>query len=73
MAISSNINFIFEVSESCLMIENLILKKKLTYRMGLVSHRMVTFICSTFPDIVASVLTGQYVGLNTTKTNTLWH
>ena len=27
MAISSNINFIFEVSESCLIIENLILKK----------------------------------------------
>ena len=43
--------------------------------MGLVSHRMVTFIRSTctFPDIVASVLTGQYVGLNTTKINTLWH
>ena len=29
MAISSKINFIFEVSESYLMIENLILKKKL--------------------------------------------
>ena len=27
MAISSKLNFIFEVSESCLMIENLILKK----------------------------------------------
>ena len=30
MAISSKINFIFEVSDSCLMIENLILKEKLT-------------------------------------------
>ena len=30
MAISSKNNFIFEVSESCLMIENLILNKKLT-------------------------------------------
>ena len=30
MAISSKINFIFEVSDSCLMIENLSLKKKLT-------------------------------------------
>ena len=30
MAISYKINFIFEVSDSCLMIENLILKKKLT-------------------------------------------
>ena len=29
MAISSKINFIFEVLESCLTIENLILKKKL--------------------------------------------
>ena len=29
MAISSKINFIFEVSESSLTIENLILKKKL--------------------------------------------
>ena len=29
MVMSSKINFIFEVSESCLMIENLILKKQL--------------------------------------------
>ena len=30
MVMSSKINFIFQVSESCLMTENLILKKKLT-------------------------------------------
>ena len=29
MVMTSEINFIFQVSESCLMIENLILKKKL--------------------------------------------
>ena len=31
--------------------------------MGLVSHLMVTFIQSAFQVIVASVLTGQYVGI----------
>ena len=41
--------------------------------MGLVSHMMVTFIQSAFPAIVASVLTGQYVGQNTTKTNARFH
>ena len=41
--------------------------------MGLVSHLMVTFIQSAFQVIVASVFTGQYVGLNTTKTNARWH
>ena len=41
--------------------------------MGLVSHMMVTFIQPAFLAVVTSVLTGQYVGLNTTKTNARFH
>ena len=37
MAMSRKINFIFQVSESCLIIQNLILKEKTNLKMGLVS------------------------------------
>ena len=55
------------------MIENLILKKTNIKDGTGVSQDGNIHIRSTFPDILTSVLTGQYVRLNTTKTNTLWH